>query len=154
VVNRIAAERGWLPVITGSSDSQEQAWLRDFFRHLTTEYLDLSGRLSFQELGAVSERARCFIGVDTAPMHIAAAVGAPVMGIFGPTSERMWGPWTREKLVLSRDDLDCRLPCQNKHHCPHIACLAGLTPESVWPRIEKFLARNEKVELSSKKDSS
>jgi heptosyltransferase-3 len=139
-VNWISA-RGWLPIITGSSEPEEKRWIAELCRHLSGDYLDLSGQLTLHQLGAVSERVRCFIGVDTAPMHIAAAAGAPVIGVFGPTSERMWGPWCAKKLILSREDLDCRLPCKDKHHCPHIACLREMGPETVIPKLERFLAQ-------------
>ena len=102
--------------------------------------LDLSGQLSLQELGALSERARLFVGVDSAPMHIAAAVGAAVIGIFGPSSETLWGPWCEEKLAVSRE-LGCRLPCQNKRACPHIECLRAMTPAMVIPQVERFMER-------------
>jgi heptosyltransferase-3 len=137
-VDRIA-ERGLVPVITGSAEPLEKAWLAELEQRLRARYLDLSGKLTFEQLGAVSEQARFFIGVDTAPMHIAAAVGTPVVGIFGPTSERMWGPWCETKLILFREDLTCRPPCQNKHHCQHIECLREMPPAMVMPKIEAFL---------------
>ena len=138
-VNAIAAARGWVPVITGSNDPQEKAEIVSLKKMLRGQMVDLSGRVSLKELGAVSERAKFFLGVDTAPMHIAAAVGAPVAAFFGPSSEQLWAPWCEKKLVLSREELDCRLPCKNKHGCQTIHCLREFTPEVVWPRVEKFL---------------
>jgi heptosyltransferase III len=139
-VNTIAVERGWVPVITGSNDPQEKAEIELLKKMLRGEVVDLSGRVSLKELGAVSERAKFFLGVDTAPMHIAAAVGAPVAVFFGPSSETLWAPWCEKKLVLSRDELECRLPCKNKHGCQTIHCLREFTPEMMWPRLEKFLS--------------
>ncbi|GAB4389537.1 MAG: glycosyltransferase family 9 protein [Thermodesulfovibrionales bacterium] len=59
----------------------------------STGVVDLCGRTSIKELAAVSERADAFFGVDSAPMHIAAAVGTPVVALFGPTWAPFWGPW-------------------------------------------------------------
>jgi heptosyltransferase-3 len=131
--------RGLGLVVTASADSAEQQWVRDLQSRLEKPALDLSGQLSLPQLGAVSERAALFLGVDSAPLHIAAAVGTPVIGIFGPSSEVLWGPWCEKKLVLSRD-LDCRLPCKLKNTCPHIACLREMTAEMVIPQVDRFLA--------------
>jgi heptosyltransferase-3 len=143
VVNALSA-RGWLPVITGSADPSERRKIAGLRTKLAGESLDLSGQLTIKQLGAVSERARFFLGVDTAPMHIAAAVGVPVIAIFGPTSENLWAPWCERKLILSRD-LPCRCPCKNKHGCPHIECLREFTPAMVMPRIEKFLSMLDEI---------
>jgi heptosyltransferase-3 len=137
-VNAIAAESGWVPVITGSANAVEKAGIAELRKLLRVEHVDLGGRVSLKELGAVSERAKFFLGVDTAPMHIAAAVGTPVVALFGPSSERLWAPWCERALVLSRDELDCRLPCRNKE-CETVHCLREFTPAMVLPRIEKFL---------------
>ena len=72
--------------------------------------IDLSGQLSLRELGALIGRARLFIGVDSAPMHMAAAVGVPTVAMFGPSRELEWGPWgVPHRLVIS-DQHPCR-PC-------------------------------------------
>jgi heptosyltransferase-3 len=135
------AARGLTPVLTASSDPTEVQWLRELQTLTKAPLLDLSGRLSLPQLAALSERAALFVGVDSAPLHIAAAVGTPVIGIFGPSSEILWGPWCEKKLgPLTRNDLDCRLPCQLKSACPHIACLREMTPEMVLPKVDQFLA--------------
>jgi heptosyltransferase-3 len=134
------AARGLTPVLTASNDPGEIQWLRELQALTKSPLLDLSGRLSLPQLAALSERAALFVGVDSAPLHIAAAVGTPVIGIFGPSSEILWGPWCEKKLVLSRNDLDCRLPCQLKSACPHIACLREMTPDMVLPKVDQFLA--------------
>lgn len=52
----------------------------------------LAGRLSLKELAAVLEMVDCMITVDSGPMHIAAAVGTPVVALFGATDPRRTGP--------------------------------------------------------------
>jgi heptosyltransferase-3 len=54
--------------------------------------IDLCGKTNIKELAAVSSMSNLFIGVDSAPMHIAAAVGTPVIALFGPTGAYNWGP--------------------------------------------------------------
>jgi heptosyltransferase-3 len=135
---RQIARRGLMPVITGSSDPKEQGWLNEFKAALQIPHIDASGKLNLKQLGALSERAKFYLGVDTAPMHIAAAVGTPVVALFGPSSEQFWAPWCDQSLVLSRE-LDCRLPCKNKE-CQTVHCLREFTPAMVLPKIEEFLA--------------
>lgn len=136
VLNVVAAE-GWRIVLTGSNDPEEKEWLRDLTSRLAAPALDLSGKFTLRQLGALSAKADCFLGVDTAPMHIAAAMGTPVIAFFGPSSETLWAPWGTKSLVLSRE-LSCRLPCKDKG-CQTIHCLREFTPSMVLPRISEFL---------------
>ncbi len=57
-------------------------------------------RCSITELIALTRRARLFIGGDTGPMHMAAALGVPVVGIFGPTDPARNGPYGTKSIVL------------------------------------------------------
>ena len=58
-----------------------------------SQLLDLCGRTTIKQLAALSEQSSVFLGVDSAPMHIAAAVGTPVVALFGPSRAFCWGPW-------------------------------------------------------------
>lgn len=55
--------------------------------------IDLAGQLDLLETGACLARARLFVGNDSGLMHMAAAAGAPTLGLFGPTDEGVYGPW-------------------------------------------------------------
>lgn len=57
------------------------------------DVLDLTGRLDLVAAAATLKRARLFVGNDSGLMHLAAAAGAPTLGLFGPTDERVYGPW-------------------------------------------------------------
>jgi heptosyltransferase-3 len=54
--------------------------------------------------------ARLLIGVDSAPIHIAAAMQTPVVALFGPSSEAAWGPWRVAHRVVGSTIHTCR-PC-------------------------------------------
>jgi len=58
--------------------------------------IDLTGALGILESAACLARARLFIGNDSGLMHLAAAAGTPTIGLFGPTDERLYGPWGGE----------------------------------------------------------
>jgi heptosyltransferase-3 len=87
-------------IVTSSPDKQEldraKHILSLVFPRLSagdSRLIDLCGKTTIKQLGALSLAADLFFGVDTAPMHIAAAVGTPVVAIFGPSRAFNWGPW-------------------------------------------------------------
>ena len=71
--------------------------------------IDMVGQTTLPEMAALLERAVLFLGVDSAPMHMAAALGVPVVALFGPSGEMSWGPWGDGNVVVSSPYL-CR-PC-------------------------------------------
>jgi ADP-heptose:LPS heptosyltransferase len=64
---------------------------------------DLGGRTTLGALGAILRRCDLFVGNDSAPMHLAAAVGCPVVGLFGPTNPAMYAPYTTRAVVVQPD---------------------------------------------------
>lgn len=73
--------------------------------------IDLCGKTNIKQLAAISEVSDLFFGVDSAPMHIAAAVGTPVVALFGPSGAFHWGPWDNESSKLSIKSLELRGDC-------------------------------------------
>ena len=71
-----------------------------------SKVVNVAGRLSLPALAALLHRARLMIANDSGPMHLAAAVGAPVVALFGtaePGSHtRRWGPWGRGHTVIHK----------------------------------------------------
>ena len=103
-----------LPVVlTAAPDERERAMLDAIVAQLPREaaarVVDLGGQLSLRELAALTARARLFVGVDSAPMHIASAMGTPAVAMFGPSSEIAWGPWRIPNRVVTSAH-PCR-PC-------------------------------------------
>lgn len=80
-------------VITSGPDAREQALVKEITGLMREKAINLSGQLSLKGLGALSKKAAFFFGVDSAPMHIASAVGTPVAALFGPSGAFDWGPW-------------------------------------------------------------
>ena len=96
-------------VVTAAPDAREREIVARIAALAATPLIDLSGQLSLREMGALAARARLFIGVDSAPMHIAAAMGTPVVALFGPSGEKEWGPWRVAHRVVTSSH-PCR-PC-------------------------------------------
>ena len=97
--------------------------------------LDLCGNGDLLDLAAVLEQLKVFVTGDTGPMHLAAAVGTPVVAVFGPSRPARYAPLTRDGLIV-RIDLPCS-PCNRIRHPPqrcvgHVPdCLDGVTVEQV-----------------------
>lgn len=108
VLNRLLANN--VPIVlTAAPSDTELALVAQIKARLTKPIVDLSGQLSLKELAAVCARAKCFFGVDSAPMHIAAAVKTPVVALFGPSGDQEWAPWQTEHTIITSDH-SCR-PC-------------------------------------------
>lgn len=98
-------------VVTAAPAAEELMMARDILAGVPQPVVDLSGQLSLKQLAALTARAKLFIGVDSAPMHIAAAMGTPVVALFGPSGEIEWGPWQVPHRILASAHA-CR-PCGN-----------------------------------------
>jgi heptosyltransferase-3 len=105
----ILHSRGERIVLTGAGDGNEAAYMDEVRKRLRQPVIDLAGQLDLKALAALAARARLFVGVDSAPMHIASAMGTPVVALFGPSGDVEWGPWqVAHRIVAS--DMACR-PC-------------------------------------------
>ncbi len=87
--------------------------------------------LSFDQLGALLQTSDLFLGIDTAPMHLAAAVGTKVVALFGPSSPDRWHPWCQDYRVVNQP-----CPCQANRNltCPKseiMKCLQDVTTGQV-----------------------
>jgi ADP-heptose:LPS heptosyltransferase len=87
-------------VITGSDAPVEKAHIREVCEHMSTRPVDLSGMSDLPVLAALISRARCFLGVDSAAMHLASAFNVPQVVLFGPTNPFHWRPLRDNARVL------------------------------------------------------
>lgn len=103
--------------------------------------MDLVGKLSLKELGSLFSKLRFAIGSDTGPTHLAAAVGLPVISLWGATSHYRSAPYGSEHLVLAAS-VDCS-PCYLRQ-CPGLGriCLRKITPEVVITQAELLLTNH------------
>jgi len=101
--------------------------------------LDLTGKTDLPDLYALFQEADILVGLDSAPLHIANAVGkSRILGIYGPTAPGRTGPVGEQHQTLATT-----LPCQPcfERECPiqtH-ACMTELTPETVLAVIREML---------------
>lgn len=139
VIDRIQTGGGIRAVVTASPDVRERDRACRILSMVRTAPVDLTGKTTIRQLMAVARRSSLFLGVDSAPMHIAAAAGTPVIALFGPSGESLWGPWGAGHRVLTKP-YPCR-PC-GRDGCEgskRSLCLEAITEEEVWEKVSEML---------------
>jgi lipopolysaccharide heptosyltransferase II len=103
---------------------------------------NLAGRTTPSQLAAVLARCDLLIGIDSGPMHVAAAMGRPVVALFGPTDPRRTGPLGEGHEVIFHQQ-PCWGPCVHPvtPNCTHRACMAAITADEVLASARRILAR-------------
>ena len=140
---------GFAVVVTGAPDDRERALTTAVLAAVRPATLprvaNFTGALSMPELAALTACARAFAGVDSAPMHIAAAMGTPALALFGPSSEFAWGPWRVAQRVVASPQYSCR-PC-GLDGCGGgkvSECLTTLPVERVHAALDSLLAETRR----------
>src|SRR5262249_26852365 len=100
VVAKELRKKGMQVVLSGGTSRLEQDHLAEIKSYLQGTIVDLSGKLGLLALAALIERARILATVDSAPMHLAAALGIPQVVLFGPTNPFHWRPRGAPAVVL------------------------------------------------------
>jgi heptosyltransferase-1 len=92
------------------------------------------------QLAALIARGKAFVGGDTGPLHLAAAVGTPTVALFGPSNPRRNGPYGLGHVVLHRT-----LPCSNCYQrtCNHWECLPGIEVDTVVNAVGNLLEKDK-----------
>lgn len=91
-VRRLRAE-GVQVILTSGPDGEERRRLVRIVEEVRAPVAQFPGTLTLPELAALIASAQGFVGVDSAPAHLAAALGIPSVVLFGPTGAYNWGPW-------------------------------------------------------------
>jgi ADP-heptose:LPS heptosyltransferase len=102
----------------------------------------LVNRLSLKELAAFLKTVDLFVSNSTGPLHLAAAVGTPVVGFYPPVracSPQRWGPYTTKKTVFVPDARACPR-CQGKP-CQGNTCMDLITVHDVLAAVERMIPR-------------
>jgi heptosyltransferase-1 len=102
--------------------------------------LNLAGQTSMAEMIECIRRSQLVITNDTGPMHVAAALGRPVIALFGPTNPQSTGPYGQLGNVLQNRELPC-VPCMSQKcfYRDPLACLHSITPEAVFQKARQTL---------------
>jgi lipopolysaccharide heptosyltransferase III len=135
VIDWLERQRGAKVILTCGPEEREGRRARMIVGICKSKPVTYLGNISLLQLGAISALSNCFFGVDSAPMHIAAAVNVPVIALFGPTGED-WHPWCKRNVVLRR-------PCPNKAERETIGdsgrTLIDVTVDEAQAALKSFL---------------
>lgn len=122
-------------IFTGSQS--DRSTIKDIMSFMSKKAVNLAGETTLKTLAALYEKTKFLISTDTGPMHMAAAVGTPVIALFGPTAPWRTGPFGSEHKIL-RSGLDCS-PCF-KRQCSTIDCMKQISVEQVLNAANSILS--------------
>lgn len=150
VARRLFEEKNAQFVVIGGPDEVRSASdLVQILRSISSDLVVLhaAGRTDIHQTAALIERCDMFLGGDSGPMHVAVAVGTPVVAVFGPSNKITWGPYSPPGETGPHTVVTRNLPCQPcfyrgltlglREGCGTRPCLIGL---GVEPVVEACLA--------------
>jgi len=95
-------------------------------------------------LGALFEKASVVIANDTGPMHLAVAMKANTIALFGPTSPRLTGPYGEGHYRVIMKQQECEVPCYDLA-CTDNRCMKAIKVEDVVEEVESILKESRKL---------
>jgi len=117
---------------------------------MKSHVINLAGRLTLGDLAYIISRLDLLITNDSGPMHIGAATGTPIVGLFGPDDPTLFKPYASpDKYVIVHKDLDCQ-PCHKKN-CKDPYCLNKITTNEVFKAALKMLSFKTEMEKNPNK---
>ncbi len=129
------ASFGFQVVFVGhSGDSNKMA---EILSGMKKPAFNLSNKLTLGELMALFEIGSLFIGNDSGPMHLASAMGIPVIALFGPGNENRWKPLAEDSVVL-RGEPRCQ-KCKGRHCDYDFKCIKTISADKVKTAAERLL---------------
>ena len=115
LADRLASRYSCQVLIGGSR--QEDDLVKQIRQMAKCNPIIMAGRTTIKQFAAIAKKSALFVGNDSGAMHIASAVGTPVVALFGPSSPREWGPRGGPVEVVYKE-IDCR-------SCFHPTCTRG-----------------------------
>lgn len=125
-----------IPLLIGSQEDIPRE--KEIQENLEKPVPSLVGQTSLGELIATLEKADLFIGPDSGPMHLAAALNKPIVALFGPTIPAHFAPWQAKSIILEKS-LPCR-PCRQRS-CPqnNFPCIQSISPQEVLEAVGQLI---------------
>jgi len=137
LADKLVSELGCLVVFTGSKQDKKE--IAKIISRMHNPCIDFSGRTDLRHLAALYGMSKCLVSTDTGPMHLSAAVGTPVVALFGPTAPWRTGPFGDGHEII-RSDLSCS-PCFKKK-CDSVECMKLISVEQVLASIRRIWDRS------------
>jgi lipopolysaccharide heptosyltransferase I len=139
LLQRAQSAFGGTALFVGSAEDSAAALAA--LQELRGPGLLLTGRTTLTQLGALLSRADVMLANDTGPLHLAAALGRPVVASYTCTRVRLTGPYGHFHTAV-----ETRVHCAGSllKKCSRLECMDELTPERLWPLLEEVLSRWQK----------
>jgi heptosyltransferase-2 len=130
----------WNASILLFGKEEEQPIAREILQHLKGRGINLAGKTNLLQLAALLECCQLLVTNDTGTMHVATAVGTPVVALFGSTDPLITGPWGDGHVVI-RKDVPCgpclKRICPTDHRCMELITVDEVE-EAVYSRMKKL----------------
>jgi ADP-heptose:LPS heptosyltransferase len=132
----LAADCGLTPVLTGAPEDRED--LQELAATIGHEARVAAGSLTLKQFSVLARRAALVVSVDTGPLHVAAAAGAPTVGLFGPNTPAKWGPYGAKGAAVWAG-LECS-PCTRQYlgqvsRCGRDDCMRAISVADVLDAV-------------------
>lgn len=129
-----------IPVVFTGHDKEP---LDNITAQMVTKAVHLGGQTSLRELACLYSNALLVVTTDSGPMHLAAAVGTPVVALFGPTDPNRTGPYGKGHAVI-RTGITCS-PCFKKT-CKTRRCMEDIAPEDVLKAVRTMADHHRRMD--------
>ena len=135
LAGRAQAEFGGSVVFVGGPEETPLA--AQVMARLPGPTLDLTGRTTLPQLVATLARADVMVGNDTGPLHVAVALGRPVVAPYTCTKAALTGPYNQAHRAI-----ETRVWCAGSYlkRCDRMECMAELTPDRLWPTLREIVS--------------
>ena len=136
VIEVLRQRYGFFVVLVG--EKSEQPFIQEIIQETQGKVIDLSGQTTFGSLCSLILRSRLIVANDSGVLQIASYLDRPVVGIYGPTDYRRYGPWSKQGMVVRRNVL-CA-PCA-KAQCRFgkPLCISTIRPYDVLLAVRLIL---------------
>ena len=137
--DRIKKELGLEVVLVG--DEYDRVVIERILFYMKTKAVNFIEKTNINQLASLIGKAKLLITNDSAPLHVASAVGARVLAFFGPTGDKKYGPVTKAKSKVLRKNIKCA-PCEapqcinfdNKYEC-----LKTITVDEAFQTVKELI---------------
>ncbi len=130
----LKAYPSWTVVVCGTPGEQNIAD-EIMEKAVSARVVSLCGKTSLDVLAALLKKAKFLLSNDSGPIHLAAAEGTPLFGLFGPTSAAQTGPISKGPAFFFKKDVGCQVPCYFRS-CDTRVCMEWLTPKEVFEQTK------------------
>jgi lipopolysaccharide heptosyltransferase II len=150
LLERLTEEQREAPIILFGA-ANEAEMIRELAEGLSGKIIIAAGKTTIKQVAALIERCALLVCNDSGLMHVAVAVGTPVVAIYGPTDLRRTAPLGESHTVV-RHDLPCS-PCFKLEgdaavkDCPHHDCLNSITADEVFYQLKSKVRRAQAIEM-------